>query len=131
MQARILIVEDEEKIARFLELELQHEGYEVQKAADGRTGLELAESGEFELMVLDVMRPQLNGLEVLRRLRLNRIELLLEPSPGIVVGRASGSDGRTLLLATKSGGFGKPEALLELYRYFTARKQAGLKGEVV
>ena len=71
MQAKILIVEDEEKIARFLELELQHEGYEVQKAADGRTGLELAESGEFELMVLDVMLPQLNGLEVLRRLRLN------------------------------------------------------------
>ena len=69
--------------------------------------------------------------EILRRLRLNRIELLLEPSPGIVVGRASGSDGRTLLLATKSGGFGKPETLLELYRYFTARKQAGLKGEVV
>ena len=61
--------------------------------------------------------------EILRRLRLNRIELLLEPSPGIVVGRASGSDGRTLLLATKSGGFGKPEALLELYHYFTARKQ--------
>lgn len=66
---RILIVEDEEKLARFLELELKHEGYAVQKALDGRTGLELAESGAFDLILLDVMLPQLSGLELLRRLR--------------------------------------------------------------
>lgn len=67
--AKILVVEDEEKIARFIELELQHEGYETGKAADGRTGLEMAESGRYDLMLLDIMLPQLNGLEVLRRLR--------------------------------------------------------------
>lgn len=69
MSARILIVEDEEKIARFVELELQHEGYETEKAADGRTGLELAENGKFDLCLLDIMLPELNGLEVIRRLR--------------------------------------------------------------
>lgn len=67
--ARILIVEDEEQIARFIELELQHEGYETAKAADGRLGLEMAQSGEYELVLLDIMLPELNGLEVLRRLR--------------------------------------------------------------
>ena len=68
--ARILIVEDEEKMARFVELELMHEGYETGKASDGRSGLEMALSGEYDLMVLDVMLPGLNGLEVLRRLPL-------------------------------------------------------------
>ena len=67
--ARILIVEDEKKIARFLELELQHEGYEVQTAGDGRTGLSLALSWEPDLMILDLMLPGLSGIEVCRRLR--------------------------------------------------------------
>jgi DNA-binding response OmpR family regulator len=51
MANKILIIEDEEKIARFTELELIHEGYEVEKCTDGRTGLELAESGGFSLVV--------------------------------------------------------------------------------
>ena len=66
---KILLVEDEEKLARFVELELTHEGYQVEKAFDGRTGLELAEKGGFDLLLLDIMLPGLNGLEVLRRLR--------------------------------------------------------------
>lgn len=69
MAQRILIVEDEERIARFVELELVHEGYEVDKAADGRMGLEKMESGAFDLVLLDIMLPGLNGLEVLRRAR--------------------------------------------------------------
>ena len=66
---RILIVEDEEKIARFIELELVHEGYEVEKAADGRAGVEAALSSPFDLILLDLLLPKLNGLEVLRRVR--------------------------------------------------------------
>ena len=69
MTDRILIIEDEEKIARFIELELLHEGYEVVKCTDGRAGLEMAEGGDFSLVLLDIMLPGLNGMEVLRRLR--------------------------------------------------------------
>ena len=69
MVVKILIVEDEEKLARFVELELEHEGYSVTKAFTGREGYELAASGEFDLILLDIMLPELNGMEVLRRLR--------------------------------------------------------------
>lgn len=66
---KILLVEDEPKISRFVELELTHEGYAVDKAQDGRTGLEMAEKGGYDLLLLDIMLPGLNGMEVLRRLR--------------------------------------------------------------
>ena len=67
--SRILIVEDEKKIARFLELELKHEGYEVGVANDGRTGLDMALTWQPDLMILDLMLPELSGIEVCRRLR--------------------------------------------------------------
>ncbi len=69
MAEKILIVEDEAKLARFVELELTHEGYSVDKAADGREGLSMMETGGYDLVLLDIMLPGLNGLEVLRRAR--------------------------------------------------------------
>ena len=66
---RILIVEDEPEIVRFLTLELQHEGYETESCPDGKSGLERALSGGFDLVLLDVMLPLMSGVEVLRRLR--------------------------------------------------------------
>ena len=65
----ILIVEDEKKIARFLELELKHEGYDVLTAFDGRSGLDTAMSSDPDLLILDLMLPELSGIEVCRRLR--------------------------------------------------------------
>lgn len=67
--SKILVVEDERKIARFLELELKHEGYEVETAGDGRTGLEMALNDDPDLLILDLMLPELSGIEVCRRLR--------------------------------------------------------------
>ena len=69
MDTRILVVEDEEKLARFIELELVHEGYEVSKAFDGRSALDMATEEHFDLILLDIMLPELNGLEVLRRIK--------------------------------------------------------------
>ena len=69
MTDKILLVEDEEKLARMVELELKYEGYQVDKAADGRTGLDMAQTGDYDLILLDIMLPALNGMEVLRRLR--------------------------------------------------------------
>lgn len=66
---KILIIEDEVKIARFLELELSHEGYEVDQSHDGREGLQKALANEYDLIVLDIMLPSMNGIEVLRKLR--------------------------------------------------------------
>lgn len=89
----ILIVEDDEKIARFLELELEHEGYRTAKAADGRTGLAMAESGEHDLLVLDIMLPQLSGLELLRRLRkVSQMPVILLTARDAVMDKVSGLD---------------------------------------
>lgn len=93
MAGKILIVEDEEKIARFIELELKHEGYETEKAADGRTGLSMAESGRFDLVLLDIMLPELNGIEVLRRLRkTSGVPVILLTARDTVMDKVSGLD---------------------------------------
>lgn len=90
---KILVVEDEEKIARFIELELVHEGYEVTKTVSGREGLSLAESNQFDLMVLDVMLPELNGLEVLRRLRKSsEMPVIMLTARDAVMDKVSGLD---------------------------------------
>ncbi|MFK3986909.1 response regulator transcription factor [Exiguobacterium mexicanum] len=65
----ILVVEDDAKIARLLELELMHAGYQVEVAHDGRAGLDRALTGGIDLMLLDVMLPQMSGLEVVRRVK--------------------------------------------------------------
>ena len=65
----VLIVEDERKIARFIELELQHEGYNVRYAENGRVGLEKAMDKDVDLVILDLMLPEMSGIEVCRRLR--------------------------------------------------------------
>ncbi|GAB6085729.1 response regulator transcription factor [Alkaliphilus crotonatoxidans] len=66
---KILVIEDEVKIARFLQLELEHEGYEVIVAHDGPSGLEAALRGDCDLILLDLMLPGLSGMEVCRRIR--------------------------------------------------------------
>lgn len=93
MSRKILLIEDEEKIARFIELELNHEGYEVKKCFNGREGLEEAESGNFDLVLLDVMLPELSGLEVLRRLRRSsNMPVIMLTARDAVMDKVSGLD---------------------------------------
>lgn len=65
----VLIVEDEENIASFINMELSHEGYKTEMCNDGKEGLEKALEKDFDMIILDLMLPTLNGLEVCRRLR--------------------------------------------------------------
>lgn len=91
--SRILIVEDEEKIARFVELELKHEGMETEKAFTGRSGLDKALAEDFDLILLDVMLPELNGLEVLRRLRMEKeTPVIMLTARDAVMDKVSGLD---------------------------------------
>ncbi|MFL0498611.1 response regulator transcription factor [Priestia megaterium] len=66
---KVLIIEDEEGLVEFLELELKYEGYLVDVAYDGRTGLDKATKQDYDIILLDLMMPGLNGIEVCRRLR--------------------------------------------------------------
>lgn len=91
--SKILIIEDEEKIARFVELELSHEGYETDKATNGREGLEKIESGGYDLVILDIMLPELNGIEVLRRARRTTdVPVILLTARDSVTDKVSGLD---------------------------------------
>ena len=67
--ARVLIVEDEKRIASFVSKGLAADGFATTVAADGHTGLDLALSGNFDLVVLDIGLPGLDGFEVLRQMR--------------------------------------------------------------
>ena len=69
MSARVLIVDDDQELAQMLTEYLAGEGYEATVASDGARGLELAAGDRFDLVILDVMLPQVNGFEVLKRLR--------------------------------------------------------------
>ena len=93
MAEKILLVEDEEKLARMVELELRYEGYEVGKANNGRTGLGMALSGEYALVLLDIMLPQMTGMEVLRRLRReSAIPVIMLTARDSVIDKVSGLD---------------------------------------
>jgi len=93
MNGRILVIEDEAKMARMIELELTHEGYTVEKAFDGITGLDAAESGSHDLILLDLMLPGLSGMEVLRRLRkTSNTPVILLTARDAVMDKVSGLD---------------------------------------
>jgi DNA-binding response OmpR family regulator len=93
MKKRILLVEDESKIARFLKLELEHEGYEVGVASDGRTAMEKWEEYDWDVLILDVMLPDLSGLEICRRVRAQSIvPILMLTARDTVPDRVSGLD---------------------------------------
>ena len=125
MNKKILLIEDEEQIARFVELELKHEGYEVEKEFDGRTGLQMAESGNFDLILLDIMLPELNGLEVLRRIRKStEVPVIMLTARDAVMDKVSGLD------AGADDYITKPFAIEELLaRIRVALKKSGRKGK--
>lgn len=93
MNKRILIVEDEKNIARFIELELKHEKFEVTVSNDGRGGLQKALQDNFDCILLDVMLPGLNGIEICRRVRTqSNVPIILLTARDAVMDRVAGLD---------------------------------------
>lgn len=91
--SRILIIEDEENLARFVELELKHDGYETDVELDGRQGLDAALNQDFDVILLDLMLPELNGLEVARRVReVKDTPIIIMTARDSVIDRVSGLD---------------------------------------
>lgn len=90
---RVLLIEDEKNLVRFIQLELEHESFEVQTAYDGKTGLELALQDHWDLILLDIMLPELNGIEVCRRIRAaKKTPILMLTARDSVIDRVSGLD---------------------------------------
>lgn len=93
MKKRILIVEDEKNIARFMELELEHEYFDVTVTHDGRDGLNRALEQQFDCLLLDVMLPGLNGIEICRRVRAKSdVPIILITARDAVMDRVAGLD---------------------------------------
>lgn len=89
--SKILIIEDEKNLARFVELELKHEGYETEVHFNGRTGLEAALAEDWDAILLDLMLPELNGLEVCRRVRqVKNTPIIMMTARDSVIDRVSG-----------------------------------------
>ncbi|EEU21093.1 MULTISPECIES: response regulator transcription factor [Lactobacillus] len=91
--AKILIIEDEKNLARFVQLELQHEEYETVVENNGRRGLDLALNEKFDAILLDLMLPDLNGLEIARRVRqVKTTPIIMMTARDSVIDRVSGLD---------------------------------------
>ena len=118
---RLLVIEDEKKVASFIKKGLEEEHYAVDIAEDGEAGLYMAEVNEYDLIVLDLMIPKIDGLEVLKRIRANKnnVPILILTARDSVEDRVKGLDGGCDDYLTK------PFAFIE----FLARLRALLRRE--
>lgn len=123
--SKILIVEDDEKIARVIQLELEFADYEVSNAYSGKEALEKYEDGNFDLILLDVMIPELNGLEVLRRIRQQdeTTRIIMLTARDAVMDKVSGLDSGANDYVTK------PFEIEELLARIRAQLKQNVKGE--
>lgn len=92
-QKKILLIEDEVKLARFVELELKYEGYEVTVCHDGREGMALINEGNFDMILLDLMLPGLTGIEICRRVRkASNVPIIMLTAKDEVIDKVAGLD---------------------------------------
>lgn len=90
---KILIVEDEQKIARFLQLELEHEGFQIALEANGRRALDRIIQQDFDLILLDIMLPEMDGIEVCKRVRkLSQVPIIMLTAKDDIDDKVTGLD---------------------------------------
>ena len=117
---RILLVEDEKQMAMFIEMELSHEGYKVDVVHNGREVIKKVESIEYNLILLDIMIPHLNGIEVCRRIRkFSNVPVIMLTAKGDVSDKVIGLDAGANDYLTKPF---EIEELLARIRVYTREK---------
>lgn len=117
MQERILVIEDDKNIQRFVTMELGMEGYIVESAFTGRDGLKKAIEEEWDLILLDIMLPELSGIEVCRRLRLTKdTPVIMLTARAAIPDKISGLDSGANDYVTKP--FSIEELLARIRVYF-------------
>lgn len=90
---KVLIIEDEAEIVSFLSPELVYEGYQVDSASDGRIGFEKIQNGNYDIVLLDIMLPGLNGIEVCRRVRkFSNIPIIMLTARDQIADKVTGLD---------------------------------------
>ena len=124
-RVKVLLIEDEVKLARFVELELKYEGYEVTVINDGREGLELSLQEEFDLILLDLMLPGLNGIEICRRMRkTSEVPIIMLTAKDEVMDKVAGLDSGADDYVTKPFAI---EELLARMRVALKRKKGSME----
>lgn len=90
---RILIVEDEQKIARFLQMQLEHEGFKTSIESNGRVALDRIIQENFDLILLDIMLPEMDGIEICKRVRdLSEVPIIMVTAKDDIIDKVTGLD---------------------------------------
>ena len=134
--ARILIIEDEKMLSRFVQLELEHEGYETDVANDGLSGLDKALRDEYDLMLLDLMLPGIDGYQVCREIRSkhNTPIIMLSAKGEVfdkVLGLELGADDYVLKPFDSKELVARVKAVLRRYQPAKPETPAASRGKVV
>lgn len=127
MTEKVLVVEDETQLARLIELELNHEGYQVIVKYNGREALEILKDEEFDLVLLDIMLPEIDGMEVCNRLRdFSDVPVIMVTAKDAVPDKVEALDMGADDYITKPFAI---EELLARIRALMRRKNNGIKEE--
>lgn len=120
----VLIVEDEAKIARFLQMELEHEGFATATESNGRKALDRIMQEDFDLVLLDVMLPEMDGVEICRRVRaLSDVPIIMVTARDDTCDKVTGLDTGADDYVTKP--FAVPELLARIRAALRKHKTAG------
>ena len=93
---KVILIEDEVKLARFVELELRYEGYDVTVCHDGREGLQMVTDGNYDMILLDLMLPGLTGIEICRRVRkFSNVPIIMLTAKDETMDKVAGLDSGT------------------------------------
>jgi DNA-binding response OmpR family regulator len=126
---KILLVEDEKQMSMFIEMELIHEGYEIDAVFDGRDALEKVENIKYDLILLDIMIPGLNGIEVCRRIReFSTVPIIMLTAKSDIPDKVLGLDAGANDYLTKPFAI---EELLARIRVYKREKKSEIKIEEI